>query len=105
MRIVLVDPSRAIQHAMTDLVVQDGHEVVAFCEGLKALEHLKLDASARALVTSVQLPDVSGLEGRPRPCSREGYIGCDRRAGRSSWGRAPCDAQLTVTLSVFGLSP
>jgi DNA-binding response OmpR family regulator len=62
MRVVLVDPSRAIQHAMTDMVVQDGHEVVAFCEGLKALEHLKLDKSARALVTSIQLPDVSGLE-------------------------------------------
>lgn len=62
MRIVLVDPSRAIQHAMTDLIVQGGHEVASFCEGLKALEHLKLDASARALVTSIQLPDISGLE-------------------------------------------
>lgn len=62
MRIVLVDPSRAIQHAMTSLIAEGGHEVVAFCEGLKALEHLKADVGVRALVTSIQLPDISGLE-------------------------------------------
>jgi len=38
MRIVLVDPSRAIQRAMTELIVPGDHEVLAFSEGQKALD-------------------------------------------------------------------
>jgi len=35
MRIVMVDPSRAIQRAMTELIVPGEHEVLAFSEGQK----------------------------------------------------------------------
>jgi two-component system, cell cycle response regulator len=62
MRIVLVDPSRAVQRAMRDLIAQGGHEVLSFYEGQKALDCIKADADVRALITSVQLPDISGLE-------------------------------------------
>jgi two-component system, cell cycle response regulator len=62
MRIVLVDPSRAVQRAMRDLIAQGGHEVLSFYEGQKALDCIKADPDVRALITSVQLPDISGLE-------------------------------------------
>jgi two-component system, cell cycle response regulator len=62
MRIVLVDPSRAVQRAMRDLIAQGGHEVLSFYEGHKALDCIKVDTDVRALITSVQLPDISGLE-------------------------------------------
>ena len=62
MRIVLVDPSRAVQRAMRELIAQGGHEVLSFYEGQKALDCIKVDAEVRALITSVQLPDISGLE-------------------------------------------
>jgi two-component system cell cycle response regulator len=62
MRVVLVDPSRAIQRAMTDLIVPGGHQVLAFSEGQKALECLSADDTICALITSVQLADISGLE-------------------------------------------
>jgi two-component system, cell cycle response regulator len=61
-RIALVDPSRAIQHAMTDLIAPGEHEVLTFSEGQKALDRISSDADVRALITSVQLPDISGLE-------------------------------------------
>jgi two-component system, cell cycle response regulator len=62
MRIVLVDPSRAVQRAMRDLIAQGGHEVLSFYEGQKALDCIKTDVEVRAVITSVQLPDISGLE-------------------------------------------
>jgi diguanylate cyclase (GGDEF)-like protein len=62
MRIALVDPSRAVQRAMTNLIAEDGNEVVAFGEGRAALDHIGADATIAALITSVQLPDISGLE-------------------------------------------
>ncbi len=61
MRIVLVDPSRAIQRAMTELIAHGEHEVLAFSEGKKALECISTDETIRALITSVQLADISGL--------------------------------------------
>ena len=62
MRIVLVDPSRAIQRAMTALVAQDNHEVIAFACGQSALTYIRENAATCVLLTSVQLPDISGLE-------------------------------------------
>ena len=62
MRIVLVDPSRAIQRAMTELIVPGEHEVLAFSEGQKALDCIGADDSVRALITSVQLADISGIQ-------------------------------------------
>ena len=62
MRIALVDPSRAIQRAMTELIVPGEHEVLAFSEGQKALDCIGADDSVRALITSVQLADISGIQ-------------------------------------------
>ncbi len=62
MRIVLVDPSRAIQRAMTELIVPGEHEVLAFSEGQKALDCIDADDGVRALITSVQLADISGIQ-------------------------------------------
>ena len=62
MRIVLVDPSRAIQRAMTELIVPGEHEVLAFSEGQKALDCIGADDSVRALITCVQLADISGIQ-------------------------------------------
>jgi two-component system, cell cycle response regulator len=62
MRIALVDPSRAVQKAMTEMIGQGEHDVLAFCEGRTALSRLSTDPDVRALLTSVQLPDISGIE-------------------------------------------
>ena len=62
MRIALVDPSRAVQRAITNLIAQGGHDVLAFGEGKKALDCINADAAVSTLITSVQLPDMSGLE-------------------------------------------
>lgn len=62
MRIVLVDPSRAVQRIMTELIARGEHEVLTFSEGQKALDCIKTDDAVRALITSVQLGDISGLQ-------------------------------------------
>jgi two-component system, cell cycle response regulator len=62
MRIALVDPSRAIQRAMIELIVPDEHEVLAFSEGQKALDCIGANDGVRALITSVQLADISGIQ-------------------------------------------
>ena len=62
MRIVLVDPSRAVQRAMTALIEEGGHEVLAFADGLQALACLTQDENVRALITSTQPVNVSGIE-------------------------------------------
>jgi diguanylate cyclase (GGDEF)-like protein len=62
MRIVLVEPSRAVQRIMTEFVAPDEHDVLTFSEGKKALECIATDDSVRALITSVQLADISGLQ-------------------------------------------
>jgi two-component system, cell cycle response regulator len=62
MRIALVDPSRAVQKALTDMIGQSEHDVLAFCEGRAALDCLSTDINVRVLLTSVQLADISGIE-------------------------------------------
>jgi two-component system, cell cycle response regulator len=62
MRVVLVDPSRAVQRIMTQLIEEGGHDVVAFSDGLKALDHIAQDAHVRALITSTQPLNMSGIE-------------------------------------------
>ena len=62
MRIVLVDPSRAVQRAMTRLIEEGGHEVVAFADGLEALDGITQDDNVRALITSTQPLNISGIE-------------------------------------------
>ena len=62
MRIVLVDPSRAVQRAMTQLVEKGGHEVLTFADGLEALAHVARDPDVRTLITSTQPFNISGIE-------------------------------------------
>ena len=62
MRIVLVDPSRAVQRAMTLLIEQGDHEVIAFSNGLEALACVTQDRDVRTLITSTQPLDISGIE-------------------------------------------
>lgn len=62
MRIVLVDPSRAVQRVMTEVIAEGGHEVVAFADGLEALDRVRADGEVRALITSTQPFGISGIE-------------------------------------------
>ena len=62
MRIVLVDPSRAVQLAMTAVIGEGGHEVMAFADGREALARVTADSNVRALITSTQPLGISGIE-------------------------------------------
>ena len=62
MRIVLVDPSRAVQRAMTLLIEQGGHKVISFADGLEALTCITQDRDVRTLITSTQPISISGIE-------------------------------------------
>ena len=62
MRIVLVDPSRTVCHIVTDLVQQWKHEVHSFSDGAEALAYIQQDDAVRAVITSAELPSMSGVE-------------------------------------------
>jgi two-component system cell cycle response regulator len=62
MRIVLADPSRAVHRAMAQLIGEGGHEVIAFADGLEALACIAQDDSVRALITSTQPLNMTGIE-------------------------------------------
>jgi diguanylate cyclase (GGDEF)-like protein len=62
MRIVLVDPSRAVQRIMAQLIEAGGHDVVAFSDGLEALSHITRDNDVRAMITSTQPLNMAGIE-------------------------------------------
>lgn len=62
MRIVLVDPSRAVQRAMTLLIEQGAHEVIPFADGLEALACTTQDRDVRTLITSTQPLSISGID-------------------------------------------
>ena len=62
MRIVLADPSRAVHRAMTQLIAEGDHEVIAFADGVEALARVAQDDNVRALITSTQPLNISGIE-------------------------------------------
>jgi diguanylate cyclase (GGDEF)-like protein len=62
MRIALVDQSRTIVRIVTELLEADGHQVDGFTDGRKALAFLETDSDIGALITSVQLESLSGIE-------------------------------------------
>ncbi len=62
MRLVLVDPSRAVQRAMTHLIEGAGHQVTTFSDGLQGLSCLGRETDVRALITSTQPQGISGIE-------------------------------------------
>ena len=76
MRIVLVDPSRTMRLFVRRLLEARGHEVFPFTDGAQALDCMRSDNEVAALITSVELDGMSGLElcwetrvlaGRDRP--------------------------------------
>src|SRR5436190_1800884 len=76
MRVVLVEPSRTMRLFVTRLLKARDHEVLPFADGRDALACMREDAAVAALVTSVDLDGMSGLElcwetrvlaGRDRP--------------------------------------
>lgn len=62
MRIVLADPSRIGLKLMSKMLVEGGHEVLPFSDGAAALECLRGDEGIDVLMTSFEVPNVSGLE-------------------------------------------
>jgi two-component system cell cycle response regulator len=61
-RIVVVDPSRTILRAVSQLLESDGHVVSAFVDGREALDFIKSNTDVSALITSAELDAISGLE-------------------------------------------
>jgi diguanylate cyclase (GGDEF)-like protein len=61
-RIVLVDPSRTVRRIVTDLVQQWKYDVCPFADGAEAYSHIQRDESVRVLITSAELPSMSGIE-------------------------------------------
>jgi two-component system cell cycle response regulator len=62
MRIVVADPSRTVLKIVTRLLEGGRHEVRAFEDGKTALDHIQTDPEVRALITSAELPSLSGIE-------------------------------------------
>jgi len=62
MRIVLADPSRIGLKLMAKMLTDGGHEVLPFSDGAAALECLHGDDTIDVLLTSFEVPNVSGLE-------------------------------------------
>ena len=62
MRIVLVDPSRTVRRIIADLVQRWTYEVCPFSDGTEALSYIQKDDSVRVLLTSAELPSMSGID-------------------------------------------
>jgi diguanylate cyclase (GGDEF)-like protein len=62
MLVVLADPSRTVQKAVTKLLDSRGHEVHAFGDGHEALAALQANAAIEALITSTEPAGMSGFE-------------------------------------------
>jgi two-component system, cell cycle response regulator len=62
MQIVLVEPSRAVQRIMAQLIEPADHEVLAFGSGHEGLDCIASKDGVRALITSAELSDMSGIE-------------------------------------------
>ena len=62
MKIVIVDGSRTAQRIFGDMLAAAGHEPIPLYTGADALALLTSDDSIDVLMTSFELPDLSGLE-------------------------------------------
>jgi two-component system, cell cycle response regulator len=58
-RIVVVDPSRTVLRAVSQLLEHDGHVVHTFVDGAEALDFIKSDQAVDALMTSAELASMS----------------------------------------------
>jgi two-component system cell cycle response regulator len=75
MQIVLVDPSRTVRRIVTDLVQHWEYDVCPFADGVEALSFIEQNESVRVLITSAELPTMSGVE----LCSRVRALLTNRR--------------------------
>jgi diguanylate cyclase (GGDEF)-like protein len=75
MRILLVDPSRTALKIVTRLLEAGDHEVRGFTDEMEALDYLGRDPDVDALLTSVELGRMSGLE----LCWQARIVAGDRR--------------------------
>jgi two-component system, cell cycle response regulator len=62
MRVVLVDPSRTVLKAISRLLEVRNHTVLPFVDGRAALACIKSDIAVDAVITSAELPTISGFE-------------------------------------------
>jgi diguanylate cyclase (GGDEF)-like protein len=62
MYVVLVDPSRTALKFIYRLLTARGHQVRPFADEHQALKHIQSDLSVEALITSLELTSMSGLE-------------------------------------------
>jgi diguanylate cyclase (GGDEF)-like protein len=62
MQIVLVDPSRTVRRIVTDLVQHWEYDVYPFSDGAEALAYIQQNEGVRVLITSAELPTMSGVE-------------------------------------------
>ncbi|WP_341988578.1 diguanylate cyclase [Azorhizobium sp. AG788] len=62
MQIVLVDASRVTLKLMTKMLNDNGHHVSAFADGNEAFAHLHGGADIDVLMTSFEIPGISGLQ-------------------------------------------
>ena len=62
MQIVLVDPSRTVRRIVCDLIQQGGYQVFPLSDGDEALAYIKANPEVRALITSVELASMSGVD-------------------------------------------
>jgi two-component system, cell cycle response regulator len=62
MLVVLADPSRTVQKAVTHLLDLRGHGVRAFADGREALAELQSNPAVDALITSTEPVGLSGFE-------------------------------------------
>src|SRR3990170_1998310 len=62
MRIALVEPSRTTRLIVGRMLEARGHEVLPFSDEVEALARIKADPSIDALITSVELKHISGVE-------------------------------------------
>jgi two-component system, cell cycle response regulator len=61
-QIVLVDPSRTVRRIVCDLIQQGGYQVCPLSDGDEALAYIKANPEVRALITSVELASMSGVD-------------------------------------------
>jgi two-component system, cell cycle response regulator len=62
MQIAIVDPSRTVRRIVADLVQQSNYDVCSFADGIEALCYIQQNDSVRVLITSAELPSMSGVD-------------------------------------------
>ena len=62
MQTIVVDPSRTVLKIVGQLLESAGHRVFPFTDGNEALDCLRTNSDIEALITSVELPTISGIE-------------------------------------------